>query len=387
MYFQGLFECPLPNVQGITLGVLVSAWEVLYSLGQALLAQMPTASTIRDVRDLWQFAPRIPRAQLCALLVDAVGIHPTIARALIDFLTFSESQSDEVWARPLVQLDNETVTPVLTCLIQPNPLRMVEKWMKFGGLELQGRGEKFEQHAREQLTETLAESRLLKDAGICPHRYRFKGLADNPGDIDLLIWFGDTVLVGEAKCSLFPARASEFHNYFATLERAANQVRRKASAFDSQADRFWRDVAKRSAPEKTNVVPFILTNLCVGVGLKFADVPVTDILILERFLGDGFLKRFVIFDPNKMCYTGGEKLELYNTSQEAEKIIAAYLSDPPQLQHFRDAVTPVKTVVPAIDEKDSHWVLVDYDVDIEAERLEKFRPSVAIESSRPQIPA
>ncbi len=387
VYFKELFECPLPNVRGITLGLLVSAWEVLYSLGAALIEQMPSVSTIRNVRDLWQFAPRIPRTKLCALLVDAIGIDLTIARAIIDFLTFTESQSDELWARPLVQLDDATVTPVLTCLIQPNPLRMVEKWMKFGGLDLQSRGESLEEHARERLADALRESRLLKNAGVCPYRYRFKGLADDPGDIDLLIWFGDTVLIGEAKCNLFPARASEFHNYFVTLERAAHQVRRKASAFGSQADRFWRGVAKRSAPKTTNVVPFILTNLCVGVGLKFADVPVTDILILERFLGDGFLERFVTFDPKRMGYTGGQKLELYKTQAEAEQVVAQYLVDPPQLQHFRDAVKPVTNIIPGVDGEDKPWLLIDYDVDIEGERLEKFRPPSTLESPQREIPA
>ena len=294
LYFRDIFASPLPKLNGITVGLLLSAWEVLHSLGEALSVGMPRESEVTELADLWQFAPRIPRTKLYRLLAEALDVKREIARGIIDFLTFSASQQEEIWARPFIQLDEEMVTPVLVCLTDPNPLRSLERWIKLGGFDLQQRGDAFEDHAREHVAQTLRDSQHLQ-GGVCPHRYKLKRGADDPGDIDLIIWFGSTILLGEAKCTLFPARASEFHNYFATLERAGRQISRKAAALKIQTDDFWREVAKTPPPAETRIVPFVLTNLSFGVGMRFSGVPAVDLLILERFLGDGFLERFRCF--------------------------------------------------------------------------------------------
>ena len=379
IYFQDIFAGPLPRLSGVSVGLLFSAWEVLHSLGEAVAAKMPRSGGISSLADLWQFAPRIPRAKLYRLLVEALGVRLEVARRIIDFLTFSASQQEEIWARPLIALDEEMVTPVVACLTDPNPLRMVEKWMKLGGVDLQQRGDAFEEHAREHLAVALSESSMLK-GGVCRHRYNLERRESDPGDIDLIIWFGSTVLVGEAKCTLYPARASEFHNYFRTLEGAARQASRKAAGFKTQANEFWQRIAKVPPPEETRVVPFVLTNLSFGVGMSFSDVPVVDLLILERFLGDGFLERFVQFEPSGK-HKAGQTLKFYNSAQEAEDVVTRYLMDPPQLEHFRAGVRRVANLVPAVGAQDVGWAVVDYDVKMEHDQLDAFRRG-AIEDAK-----
>jgi hypothetical protein len=371
IYFQDIFASPLPKLNGITVGTLLSAWEVLHALGETLATKMPHDSGISSVVDLWQFAPRIPKAKLYRLLVAALNVRPEVSRRIVDFLTFSASQQEEIWARPLVELDGEMVTPVIACLTDPNPIRMVEKWMKLGGLDLQMRGDAFEDHAREHLAEALRTSPNLK-GGVCPHRYKLKRGNEDPGDVDLIIWFGNTVLVGEAKCTLFPARASEFHNYFATLERAGQQILRKAAAFTLQTEDFWHRIAHLSPPVETRIVPFVLTNVPFGVGMAFSGAPAVDLLILERFLGDGFLERFVMFEPDGK-HTAGETLKFYETAAEAEQTIEQYLLNPPQLEHFRTGVRAVTNVVPAVGPPDVGWILIDFDVEMQREKLDSFR--------------
>lgn len=371
IYFQDIFTSQLPKLNGVTVGLLLSAWEVLHSLGEALSAKMPQESAISTLADLWQFAPRIPRAKLYRLLAQALELKFEIARRIIDFLIFSPSQQEEIWARPFIALDDQLVTPVVACLTNPNPLRMVEKWMKLGGIDLQQRGEAFEEHAREQLAEALSASSILK-GGVCPHRYKLKRRADNPGDIDLILWFGNTVLIGEVKCTLFPARASEFHNYFTTLERAGRQISRKAAAFKSGTDQFWRQIAKSPPPAETRVVPFVLTNLCFGVGMRFSGVPAVDLLILERFVGDGFLERFVMFEPDGK-HTAGETLKFYSSAEEAEQAVERYLCDPPQLEHFRTGLHRVTNVLPTVGAHDVGWVVAEYDVEMRHDKLVSLR--------------
>ena len=372
LYFEELFQSELPNLKGVTPDLLLSAWELLYSLSKALTSGMPNESSVNEPRDLFQFAPAIPRTKLCELLAKGLEIPFHLAKDIIEFLTFSERHSDELWARPFVELDSSTLVPVLTCLLGPNPLRLIKKWMKYGGLNLQERGEAFETHVRNQVKETLKTSRLIKSAGVCEHRYKLKVEGNNPGDIDLIVWFGNTILIGEVKCNLFPTKASEFHNYFEDQKKAGQQITRKAVAFRTQTERFWRNIAKCEPPNETKVVPFILSNLPLGVGLKFSDVPVTDLLILERFFGDGFLERFVVFDP-KLGHQGGQKLEFYATAAEAESVIEAYLSDPPQLHHFTQGLALVQNVLPNVDKNDEPWAVFDYEVQFDRSKLDSLR--------------
>jgi hypothetical protein len=381
LYFRDLFECELPTLPGVTLGVLLSAWEVLYSFGEALAAKLPQRSAIEEVEDLWQFAPRIPRTQLADLLRRTLGISLDQGSRIIRFLTFSEEQPDELWARPFVDIDGTMVAPVLTCLLTPNPLRMVERWMKNGGLELQGRGDAFEREARQRIGAAFKSSRLLKDGGVCDHAYKLKIKANNPGDIDLIIWFGDTVLIGEVKCQLFPAKASEFFNYFSDLEKAGEQIIRKAAAFESLTSDFWLRVAKKQPPLTTKIIPFILTNLPLGVALQFNGVSATDVLVLERFVGEGFLERFVSFNSSS-GHSGGERLEFYRSADEAEACVASYLADPPQLHHFRDALKLVFNPLPTVDDNDEQWGVMDYSVEMETNRLDTLRRSPSTEGRK-----
>lgn len=387
LYFRELFEMELPKLPGVTPAQLLSAWEILFGIAGAIAKRLPTASAIKQVQDLWQFAPVLPVRVLIQAIAEGLGISVELSRSIINFLTFSAEQQDELWVRPFVKLDEENVTPVLTCLRAPNPLRMVEKWMKYGKLELQSKGGAFERHAREQLIVGMRSSRLLRNGGVCPHAYALPLRGDdNPGDIDLIIWFGDTVLLGEVKCNLFPAHASEFHNYFGVLEKAGAQILRKAQAFQLDSDRFWREIAKRQPPAHTQVVPLILSNLPLGAGLKFYGVPVTDLLILQRFLDEGLLRRFVKFEPNAEP-RGETETHFYRSPEEAEKVIASYLARPPQLEHFEAGVVPVRNLLPPLDEKDEAWPIVDYEVqldgvDIEARRANLHLPSNLLESKR-----
>lgn len=372
MYFKGLFECEFKKIPGVSPKLLLSAWEVLYSMGESMARNMPTVSSIEQSSDFWKFAPTIPKMQLYRLVSNSLSISFQLAKSIIDFLTFTSNQSDELWARPFVQIDEANVSPILTCLNSSYPLRMIERWMKYGGIDLQERGVAFEQHAREYISKDFKRSGILKNYGVLMHRFKMKSEIDDPGDIDLIVWFGDTILLGEVKCTLYPTRASEFHNYFETLNKAGRQIMRKTTVFKENVDAFWQHSAKREPSKNTQIIPFILTNLTFGVGSKFSNVPVTDLLILGRFIGDGFLERFITFDPSH-GHQGGEKIEFYKTAEEAESVIGDYLINPPQLQHFRDSVKVNHTTIPPIDDSDLPWQILDYSVQFDSEILEGFR--------------
>jgi hypothetical protein len=158
-----------------------------------------------------------------------------------------------------------------------------------------------------------------------------------------------------------------------TLEKAGDQIKRKANVFASQTDRFWADTARKTAPDQTQIIPFVLTNLCVGVGLDAAGVPVTDIYVLERFLSEGGVDQFVTLDPETKDFTVGQKLEFYQTAQDAEKVLKEYLTDPPQLRHFRAGLKQVSNIIPSFDEKDVPWFVVDYDVQLDRNTMDRFR--------------
>jgi hypothetical protein len=378
IYLHELLEEPLPKMAPITPNILLSAWEVFHELGRSLSTGLPQNTGIDNPEELFRFAPLIPRTKLTGLLTETLGLEYVEANLIVRFLTFSKNQSDEIWARPFVEIDDRMVAPILVCLCDPNPLRMLERWMKHGGVNLQSRGQRFEIQTRRQIANAIQSSKKLTNAGVLPHAFNFSEGAPSVGDIDLVIWFGATVLLGEVKCNLFPAAPKELNSYFADLEQAAAQIMRKKSAFEQNTAEFWREHAKQTEPRETQVIPFVLTNLPIGVGHSFKSVPAVDLPILERFLEQGEVAILGAFSGTGSA-TPVHSVIIYNAQEEAEHVIRDYLKNPPQLHLFKNGLSPRVTRIPPLTANDLRWLVCDMDTDITAETVRQKLPPGAID--------
>jgi hypothetical protein len=249
----------------------------------------------------------------------------------------------------------------MTPLLYGNMERTIELWMKAGEMNLTEKGQLFEAHARSQLCESLTFSDMLKDAEVYPSNLVFsqEGYKEQ---IDIVIRIGNVVLVGEAKCVLFPSEPIEYFHYFKTLSDAAVQAERKVAFLSEHRGHLLQmlGLTGKMAAEVLRLQAFVLTNQPFGAGFAVKETPVVDLLILELYF-DGRWERMVSVggagEPK-----AGSVVKLYSNEKEAAENVIAYLKDPPQLRHYKDNIRADLHWYPLLDEKDRRFVYVHPEV-------------------------
>lgn len=358
----------MPNFPSLSPMLLLSAWELLASLADEQIRAMPASLNVVEARQLKLFAPLVPKSELVRVFSSALGTDRSVSRDILEFFCFRSAKSIDFWQQPLVEIDPQTVCPVLTAIQAPNTLFMVEGWMRRGGVRLQERGKDFERYERDVLAKAIADSDLKEHAQVLPHAYKLI----TEGDIDLVVRLGNTILVMELKCNLYPTEPSQFHHHFQDLAKGASQINRKAAAVRANLDNFSSKTGwKFNDPNNVRVVPIVMTNLTLGAAMLIENVVVTDRWILERYFSEGSLTQNARFDFS----TGEEKgsiLHFYHTPDEAEQRVEMYLRNPPQLQHYKTAMSSSVYPMPAMNSEDFDWLIHHYEVDFTKLGLDGF---------------
>lgn len=335
LYFAEFLDITLPKTDGLTLELLLDAWEALACASEVLIGRLPDDTEVRSVGRLLEYAPTLSSREVEDVLVRSLGCDSQVAKQMVSFFTRGVKAPSDIWLRPLLMLSADRVLPVVFALRIPNLMRSIESWAREGGLDLSIRGPRFETYVRQELTTAIGRSPCRSISGIHRNRFVLSLPQRQPEEIDLLLWVGHTVLVGEAKCIMYPASAYEDHLYYQTLERAGRQIRRKASLL---AEHKEDAVARLDRPDgwdagQVKVVPFVLVNSPFGVGLTIEGVPVIDLRILRAYFSPGSMKHFVEVDAQGTQQKGYEET-FYSTPSEAEQHVAGYLDQPPQLRSY-----------------------------------------------------
>jgi len=159
--------------------------------------------------------------------------------------------------------------------------------MKKGGLDLNLRGPAFEDHVRNELLSDLKRSPVLNQSIVISRSISLKE-ADGDGseEIDLLWRFGNTLVVGELKCSVFPSGPLEWYNLLELVEGAAIQAKRKAEFVGNNLDSLSSQVPefKDLETDSMQVLPLVVLNRALGAGVPVNGVPVVDQVILENYI-------------------------------------------------------------------------------------------------------
>lgn len=332
-YLEGIGDEPLPELEGLTVRELLSAYWVLAPLGELLAEPALSLEVLESLNDIELCAPKIHIEDCVDALVRALGVSKTKGRAIVRVFTFDGSARDELWLKPLIPLGGEWVTTLFEPLRTPNLPWAVDWWLRRGGLDMSSRGPAFER----QLRGDIAASAELAGVRVVPHSLKLSARGRQE-EIDLVIRIGSTVVIGEAKCSVFPTEPYEFRSYERVLADGAAQASRKADFTRANFREFaslvgWDDLDE-SAPK---VVPVVVTNLPFGAALPSPQASVTDYYILRRFLVEGSLPKFVEVMPDG-SHTSAAEVMFYNSPAEAETAIESYLKYPPQLTELQQAV-------------------------------------------------
>lgn len=347
LYFGGLLDAELPNFPGLSINRLTSAWASLAPLADLVLNQFPEHGHIDTLGQILEYCPIFERSQLEEALSASMSITNDQAKLILELLTFSDVR-EELWLRPFVRVNEETVAMLVTALKAPNLLRSIEQWMNIGGLDMDRRGEAFERFVRDELFQRnkLADFQMVQEPFILE-------VEDTSEEIDLVARIGNTIMVGEVKCTILPTEPIEVHRYFNDrLSLGASQAARKAEFAKANFDAFVSEAGFTEIAEvDAEIIPIVLTNLTLGVGLPVDGVPIVDLLILGRFIDDGVVGHNVYFNDDGERVVEYEE-RLYASEAEAAANLKEYLRNPPQLRQYKAQLDALPVPITSVSEDD-----------------------------------
>lgn len=338
-YLDPLMTQTMPRLPTLTLENLLSAWQTLRSLAEVTLSRYPIPKErLCRFGEMLPYATVYRESELVSLLRESLGVPLATAKQILSLLRFDPDPRCELWSHPLVEVSPGRYTLVVAPLLYGNVLRCVEHWMRIGGLDLSSRGPAFERQVRKQVAEGCQESILSASAYVHPSSFSLK-VDTQEEEIDMVLAVGCCIVIAELKCQVFPSEALDYHDYYETLQGAAEQAKRKAAFVREHLEEFITRINMQYslAVSETVVVPCVITNQPIGVGFPVDSVAVADLPIILRYL-DGKWEQFVLFDGRGNKSQVGKTTRFYGNPDEAGRRLADYLLDPPQIRFFRNFV-------------------------------------------------
>jgi hypothetical protein len=342
-YYKNLFTEPLPKLHNFTLKEIINGWQLLQSLSRVIFDSLSPLE-FTDAKGVLRFAPRIARKVLCATFSKALHIEKGRAQQLIEVFVFEHSSSQEVWSQPLVCCEGDYCL-VIPCILSVKLQRIVEGWMRQGGLELKRRGREFEHFCREELQSSLAQSPIKHAVTIVKERVRFSPPKEPEEELDLVIIVADAVLLVEAKCILWPTDALQMANYRDTIEDAAKQIKRKRDVVLRNYKSFSNRVKQLgyAIPDTPKVISCVLTNSEFLAGFSVEFMPIVDLVILQHFFENEHIKAQTLQAGRTIKH---HSIQFYKDKTEAAEMLERYLRDPPQLWDPKQSVIRREIVLP-----------------------------------------
>ena len=342
-YYEFLLDEPLPKFSNFTLNQIISGWRVLQSLAVAIFDSLKPIES-EDAKKMLRFAPRISKAALRGTFARALSLNHEQACLLINAFVFSSDRSQEVWSQPLVPYQDDYCL-VIPCIHSVHLQRIVEGWMRQGGLELDRRGLEFEKFCRKEIAAALNNSPIKKSVSLLNRPVKFKPPSGPEEDIDIVIRVANTILLVEAKCILWPDDSIQFANYRDTIEKAVTQIIRKQKAVQSNYESFVNRIEQLGipVPDKCNVICCVLTNSAIFSGFPINNVPIVDLSILGRFFSNKHVKA-EMRQRGKSVHK--HVINFYNDDKNAGEVLEKYLAEPPQLADTKNSVKKREIIFP-----------------------------------------
>jgi hypothetical protein len=336
-YPESILDEPLPKALNLTLRQLLSAWRFIASMAEDITEEFPQTK-LHKKNDLLCFSPIFSRKSLISLMEKVIpSINSEQASKILQLMMFRNNR-DDLWTRPLIEVDEDNLTAIFTALESPNLSRVVSEWMHEGGLKISDKGHEFERIVYEK----LCEANKLSNATIFPTFY-FK-TSQKEEEIDLVIKLGKTIILCELKCILFPVNPYQLHRYYQELESASEQITRKSSFISENLKDFLNQIHFDDCDiEEIKIFSIIISNLPLATGYSFQGVPVVDLKILQDYL-DGGKFTFLSQSTETGSFEPIEQIQVYSTEEEAEANVQKCLNDPPHIRRLQENIR--RTAVP-----------------------------------------
>ena len=298
-YYQNLLDKPLLKLHDFTFNEMINGWRLLQSLVAAIFNEINTFVSdntkelprFASAKELPRFAPKIASRVLCGAFSKALRMEKHRAQQLIELFVFHDIDSQEIWTQPLIRCEDDYWL-VIPCIHSVHLERIVERWMRQGGLELERRGPEFERFCRERLHMAAARSPIKEAIKIVQQAVKFSPPGGREEEIDLVIVIADTVLLIEAKCYRWPDESLEFARYRERVDGAVKQITRKRDAVMRHYPAFSNRLSQLGymLPASPKIVCCVLTNSAVFAGFPVEGVPIIDLDILWEFFDNEVIK-------------------------------------------------------------------------------------------------
>lgn len=347
-YMADFLNEPFPAHGELTLEVVHRCWGVLYDLAIQLGKgrKPPKFTTDTNIRE-WALA--VEKTLVTGALGRALDLSPATADAAVDLLSWAPRRYKGLWGAPLVPVPGtEQLAIVQSVLETGNIIRSAEIWLQGGGLKQDfsksGFGIRYESNLRGKLREAVLANPIVKDATVAQNSIKKSAVFDE--EIDILIQWGELLIVGEIKCYFFPSDPSERYNYAVNLDAAVAQANRKAKAIAGAPDIAAKALGlHRDKVSALKVVPLVIVNQEFGSGLEIDGCLVSDQRFLGLYLGSGSFSSGGAFEQSGKM-TGAVVTTLYKTEEEACQRFAKSLGTPPSLVSAASRLSWTRTPFP-----------------------------------------
>jgi hypothetical protein len=367
--YAKLLDEALPDFSGLTLNEVIDGWRLLQSLSLVMFDNLKSIR-VNNVKDFLRYAPTISRDVLVATFSRAFQIDREKSARLLEVFVFGNGKNYDTWSQPLIPIGSDFCL-ALPCIHSINLLRVVEGWMRRGGLDLDRRGKEFEIFCIDEIDKCIKKSSIKTDTQLIRKSIKFHFSNNRSEEIDVIIIIADTILLIEAKCVLWPDDSLQFANYRDTVEKATAQITRKYLAVRDN----FREFSERlqslgyKAPVNPKIVPCVLTNSAVYSGFKFNDVAVVDLPILTAFFSNRhskFEKRF----GDKIVEK--HEISFFMDGKNAGQVVESYLGDPPQLSDLKIDTKSRQIEFPIKNEVFGAIFHDIFSVEVNIDRMEKL---------------
>jgi hypothetical protein len=332
----GVFmEEPLPKFNGATLREIIHGWRMIKSLCDVLLSVV-AGTTKSHCIDINRSSPSVCVHVLDSMIAKALGISLDRAKNVCNALTFSGARDSDIWAQPLIKLEDDYQI-VVACAHAARLTPLADVWLRLGGFPLTDRGPAFEKLCRDRIKDAVRESFISNSCYLHEDSFEFSPLPKVSEQIDVLLIVGDTVVVFEAKCLLWPDDPIQFANYVDTVSGAAEQALRKRDFLATHQHAFIDRIANFGytfGGKPTFVGAVLLSNEAYS-GSEINGISIVDLPIVEQFFSNKIVHLELAREGEKPQHNT-EKI--FASEEEASIKLQSYLKEPPQTRVFLNAL-------------------------------------------------
>lgn len=324
---------------------IIEVFRLLVVLSQISQDNFPQDDSLFSFSKALRFCPTVNRSELIRAICQATDFEFEKSSKIIDFLTFKGERNKDLWCHPIINIGKSEVTYLVAALVSPALQRVVEHWIAQTAIKLADKGGEFERNVITNINSRLRENPIFRSCDEAVSR-RIKLAQRGEEEIDLLLTFGDVVIVGELKSIFVTDSEISLYRTRETIDHAAQQATRKAKFVNDNISAVFNTLQWNFVEQRNyRILPLVVVSSGICVGYASHNVPVCDLRIVSKYFSDHIVPLISIDKDEHIAW-----FELYSDIRSAAENIHTYLRSPPQVTLSRDDFEHLTCPIPVVSE-------------------------------------